>query len=116
MLYEVITAQTTDLDTLHSLLAENLGSAQERDAFLAGRRPPPAPSRASPAGGPLTTEHVERATRRLAQDLGPIARVVAGKLAAQATDHRHFILLLSEQLGDAAERARFLADFGFEFV
>jgi serine/threonine-protein kinase len=107
-------AQTTDLDELHRLLAEGL-SAQERDAFLAGRALPraPEPAAARPSGA-LTPELVERATRRLARDLGPIARVVAGKAAAQAGDHRQFILLLAEHLGEAAERARFLAEFGFE--
>jgi len=108
-------AQTTDVDELHRLLAENLGSAQEREAFLAGRKPREEPRRPpADAGGPLTPELIERATRRLARDLGPIARVVAGKAAAQAADHRQFLLLLAEQLGEPAERARFLADFGLE--
>jgi serine/threonine-protein kinase len=107
-------AQTKDLDELHRVLAEGL-SAQEREAFLAGREPPRAPEpAAAPPAGPLTPELVERATRRLALDLGPIAKVVAGKAAAQAGDHRQFILLLADHLGGAAERARFLAEFGLE--
>jgi serine/threonine-protein kinase len=108
-------AQTTDVDQLHQLLAESLGSAREREAFLGGREPPrtAAPAPAAPMG-PLTPELVDRATRRLARDLGPIARVVASKAAAQAGDHRQFLLLLADHLGEAAERARFLAEFGLE--
>jgi serine/threonine-protein kinase len=108
-------AQTTDVDELHRLLAENLGSAREREAFLAGREltRAPAPAPAAPTG-PLTPELVDRATRRLARELGPIAKVVASKAAAQAGDHRQFLLLLAEHLVGAAERARFLAEFGLE--
>ena len=62
----------------------------------------------------LTAEAIEQATRRLAADLGPIAKAVAKKAATQATSRRHFHQLLAEKLTDPAERARFLRDLGAE--
>jgi len=119
--------QTTDVDRLYRLLAENLTNPDERSAFLAGRPQPaaraapiePATAAAAQAAGTgltvaLTAEAIEQATKRLAAYLGPIAKVVAKKAAAQASSRRHFHLLLAEQLADPAERARFLREVGVE--
>jgi len=115
--------QTTDVDKLYRMLAETLTNADERSAFLAGR-PQPAvraapiePAAAAAGTGltvALTAEAIEQASRRLAAYLGPIAKVMAKKAAAQASSRRHFHLLLAEQLADPAERARFLREVGVE--
>ena len=62
----------------------------------------------------LTPDAIEEATRRLTTYLGPIAKVVAKRAATQATNRRHFHMLLAEQLTDPRERARFLHDVGAE--
>ncbi len=112
-------AQTTDIDRLYRMLAENLANPEERSAFLAGRAPAPAQAEAAPAAETgltvaLTAEAVERATKRLAAYLGPIAKVAAKKAAAQAGSRRQFHLLLAENLADPGERARFLKELGVE--
>ena len=119
---------TTDIDKLYRMLAENLTNPEERSAFLAGRRqlqgvPPreagattvPVGTEHAPATGltvQLTPDAIEQATKRLATYLGPIAKVVAKKAATQATSRRHFHLLLAENLTNSTERARFLHDVG----
>ena len=111
---------TKELDTLYALLAESLGSAQEKSEFLAGRQalagaPPPAqaeqPAATAQAGDsyPPTAEEIENAARRLAPYLGPIARVVVKKTAAQAGSRREFHLALAEQLSEQ-DKQRFLRD------
>ncbi len=120
-------ALTTDIDRLYRMLAENLASVEERTAFLAGRAqsaakaPPQEQSAiAVPQGGgtaltvALTAEAIEQATKRLAGYLGPIAKVVARKAAAQASSRRHFHMLLAESLANPVERARFLHEVGAE--
>ncbi|MDH4173585.1 MAG: serine/threonine protein kinase [Betaproteobacteria bacterium] len=113
--------QTTDVEALYALLAENLSDPAERAALLEGR-PQPVKARAAPAahgaataataGAPLTPEAIELATRRLATYLGPIAKVVAHRAAAQAGSRRQFLLLLAESLAHPGERARFLREVG----
>ncbi|HEY6239325.1 MAG TPA: serine/threonine-protein kinase [Burkholderiales bacterium] len=121
-------ASTIDIDRLYGLLAENLASQEERSAFLAGRMKlkgvPPQQggatmvsvmadhTQATRATEQLTPEAVEQATRRLIATLGPIAKILAKKSAAQASGRRHFHLLLAENLTDPGERARFLRDLG----
>jgi serine/threonine protein kinase len=120
---------TTDIDRLYHVLGETLTVPAERAKFLAGRQalkgvPPPeivpttveeAPTQRSPTGvraEPLTPEAIEKATRRLTSYIGPIAKVVAKKAAAQATSRKHFYTLLAENVANSAERARFLSDVG----
>jgi serine/threonine-protein kinase len=111
--------QTTDVGQLYQLLAESLSNPDERAAFLAARPPAAAGGTAAAArtaatgvAAQLTPEAVEEATRRLAAYLGPIAKVVAKKAAAQANGRRHFHELLAGQLTDPGERARFLHEVG----
>jgi len=119
--------QTTDVDKLFRMLAENLTNPEERSAFLAGRpqvaagaapSEPGTAAAAQPAGTgltvALTAEAIEQATKLLAGYLGPIAKVVAKKAAAQAGSRRHFHMLLAESLVNAAERTKFLHDVGAE--
>lgn len=120
-------ASTTDLDALYRLLAEHLADAEERKAFVAGRKTlkgvaPDSAATTVPVrtakilsegpAVPLTPELVEAAAKRLANFLGPIAKVVARKAASHATNPRHFHLLLAENLSNEGERERFLREVG----
>lgn len=118
--------QTTDVQQLYRMVAENLGNEEERTAFLATRPPGLAPATAPSTPGtltsasktargpddPLTPEAVERAARLLASYLGPIAKVLAKKAAAEAKGRRQFHQQLAEQLAEPAERAKFLREVG----
>lgn len=116
--------QTTDLQQLYRLVAESLGNTEERAAFLATRPQvqPRAPGEAGTLtsasmtargpGAPVTPEMVEQAAKHLAAHLGPIAKVLAKKAAAEAKGRRHFHQLLAAQLADAGERAKFLREVG----
>jgi len=121
--------QTTDIDQLYRLLAENMAEAAERTAFLAGRQQikaagaavdataaATATARAAATGltMQLTPEAIEQATKRLAAYLGPIAKVAAKKAAAQASSRRHFYLLLADNLVSPSDRTQFLHDVGVE--
>ncbi len=115
---------TTELDTLYALLAESLGSAEEKRKFLAGRQqlPGAAPAQEEPAASvpaasadgsqPPTAQEIDDASRRLAPYLGPIARIVVKKAAAAATSRRHFHLLLADQLSSEEDKERFLKALG----
>ena len=119
--------QTTDIDQLYRMLAADLANQEERAAFLAARPQAvvaTAPVDAGAAAGTraaatglaaqLTPEAIEQATKRLAAYLGPIAKVVAKKAAAQASSRRHFYLLLAENLGNPGERTQFLHEVGVD--
>jgi serine/threonine-protein kinase len=115
---------TQELDTLYALLAESLGSEEEKRKFLAGRQqlPGAAPAQSEPPASvpaenedgshPPTTQEIDDASRRLASYLGPIARIVVKKAAAAATSRRQFHLLLAEQLSSEDDKARFLKAVG----
>ncbi len=124
-------ARTTDrLDRLYEALAEGLSSAAERAEFLAGRArltgvsvPAPAPiaealtvaraalaTRTQTSFPALTSRSVENAARRLAPHLGPIARVVVKRAAAEANTPRHFHQLLAQHVADPRERERLLRE------
>jgi serine/threonine-protein kinase len=116
---------TTDISRLYRMVGETLANPDERSAFLAGRQklqgvaPRDAEATAAqertPATGvtvQLTAAAIEEATRKLTAYVGPIAKVVAKRAAAQATSRRHFIQLLAENLTDPKERAKFLNEVG----
>jgi serine/threonine-protein kinase len=120
-------SQTTDIDQLYRMLAEDLANPDERAAFLAGRPRAMAAGTAVDAGAiatarasatgltmQLTPEAIEQATKRLAAYRGPIAKVVAKKAAAQASSRRHFYLLLADNLGNPSERTQFLHEVGVD--
>jgi serine/threonine-protein kinase len=71
--------------------------------------------RSQPASGPATNhvaahfplEILAEAEHRLAQYLGPVARVVVKRAAAKARDDAELYLLLAEEIEDTAERKAF---------
>jgi serine/threonine-protein kinase len=123
--------QTTELDALYGILAENLATDAERKQFLATRAKvssAPAPKgqpgartgtveastllAARLAGAQLTPEMVAAATNKLTTRLGPIAKVVVKKAALQATTAQQFYTLIAESLPTEPERVRFLEELG----
>jgi serine/threonine-protein kinase len=121
--------RTLDIDELYTLLAENLGSVEDRKGFLATRaqlqgalpkKPSPGTrtahepgsTHASRISAPLTPEAIDAAQSRLAAYVGPIAKVIVKKAAAQAKTSRQFYMLLADHLGTAAERQKFLDEVG----
>jgi serine/threonine-protein kinase len=117
--------QVADVRALKEMLAAELGSEAERAAFLregpapSGGRGRPlvtlpgmgAPSGPTSAGGrsvPVTPELLEQSTRALLTFIGPIAKVVVRRAAAQATDREQLFLALAEHVARPDERDRFL--------
>jgi serine/threonine-protein kinase len=114
--------QVADVRALRARLASELDSEAERAAFL---REGGAPSRgsgltalpsnaspdASPSRGrnaPVTTDLLEQSTRVLLPFLGPIAKVVVRRAAAQAPDREQLFRALAEHVVSSEERARLL--------
>jgi len=110
---------TKELDTLYALLSESLNSDAEKQEFRAGRAEllgvPAAQSestgeqKATSVSGdaPVDPADVDYAVKLMAAELGPIARVVVKKAAAQAANRREFLRLVGEHLGSDAEREQF---------
>jgi serine/threonine-protein kinase len=117
-------AATREVDELYRLLAQELESPADRRRFLdeaAGSAPATTiaggsrgsgSSSGQAPGGAVTPEMVLLATRQLAPLMGPIAKVVARRTAAQATSQEQFYLLLAEQLTDPSDRRAFLQAVG----
>jgi hypothetical protein len=110
--------QTMDVDELYSRLAETLASPKEREAFMATRSVLPVtrhsdtqPS-ARKDSAALTPEAINAAQHKLATYLGPIAKVIVKRAAAQAGSSRQFYLILADSLGSESERTRFLREIG----
>jgi serine/threonine protein kinase len=115
---------TKELETLYALLAESLATAEEKRKFLAGRQllpgaapaqpepPASAPAENENGSDPPTAQEIDAASRKLASYLGPIARIVVKKAAAEATSRRHFHLLLADQLSSEDDKERFLKAVG----
>jgi serine/threonine-protein kinase len=120
---------TTDVDSLYRVLADEVANVQDKTQFLATRRliagaaavsagthPPTTKSGTQEADVPIvrvTPEAMEQAARRLATYVGPIAKVLAKKAAAQAKDPRQFHILLADNITSDSDRSRFLQDSGF---
>jgi len=112
-----------DGPSLVRLLAESIPSRENREAFVAaalkkvsgGTRREATLDRSSPgaAGVPLDAVEVDKAARRLAPYLGPIAKVVVKQAATQARDPKAFYRQLAESLANPAERAEFLKNSGY---
>ena len=85
----------------------------------AGRRhdsqPEAAPERSSPdlSNRPIEAVDIDKAAGRLAPYVGPIAKVMAKKAAAQARNLEAFYRRLAENLADPDERAEFLKNSGY---
>jgi serine/threonine-protein kinase len=114
---------TTDGLALVRALAASIASERDGEAFAGtaleriGARPrsEAEPERSSPSIAPKPIEpvDVEKAASRLAPFVGPIAKIMAKKAAAQASDLRTFYRQLAENLPDAGERTEFLKKSGY---
>ena len=114
---------TSDGPALVRLLAEKIPSERDGEAFAAAAlekvfavtRSETASDRSSPglSNRPIEAEDIDKAAGRLAPYVGPIAKVMAKKAAAQARDLKAFYQRLAENL-DPEDRARFLKDAGYE--
>jgi serine/threonine-protein kinase len=108
---------TLDVDALYAQLAGSLDAEADRKAFLATRGALPGAAQAGtlrPAtqgDAALTQERIDAAQRTLATYIGPIARVIVKKAAAQTGAAQRFYLLLAESVPEA-ERKRFLDEVG----
>lgn len=119
-------ATTDDLSQFTATLSGYIDDADERSRFLeqaravlpaapagpttTGAQPSAAPT--VPPTGTLDAATIEKATTRLAECLGPIARVLVKKAAAQTQHRVEFLALLAQRIESPAERARFLKHFG----
>ena len=120
--------RTLDVDELYAMMSHELDTNDQRKAFMAtrgglvGARPSvrsgslpgasaAAPRTGAPAEAALTPERIEAAQHRLATYIGPIAKILVRKAAAQTASSERFYLLLAENLSDA-DRARFLKEVG----
>ena len=115
---------TTDGLALVRALAASIASERDREAFAgtalekvgARSRPEPEPERSSPpsiAPKPIEPVDVDKAASRLAPFVGPIAKVMAKKAAAQGGDLRILYQRLAENLADPKERTEFLRKSGY---
>lgn len=101
------------LDALCTKLGVSIEHEAERTAFLRGVRDTTGSGGAPPTVGPgaaaaLPEAAVERARRDLTRVLGPVARVLVARAAAQAGTEQELRQRLAEHIADAAERGRFL--------
>jgi serine/threonine-protein kinase len=115
--------QTLDVDDLYAQLGASLEGAEERKAFLATRSaltglapsapPPRRPTHSGatrpPEDPPLTPESIDAAQRRLTAHMGPIAKVLVKRAAAQTSSSQRFYQILAESLPEP-ERKRFLEE------
>jgi eukaryotic-like serine/threonine-protein kinase len=125
--------KTNDIVSMTLSLAEKINSHKDRDAFLKGvgvrtklAPPPPRPSTleetigaargtagdAARGSRPLTPEDIARAVQLLAVQVGPIAHVLAKRVARPGCSREQFIAALAAHLSDDAERAGFLRALG----
>lgn len=113
--------ECTELPALRTRLAEQIGDAAARQAFLAGTAADPLATRtpATPVtqsgtqilapAAPLDPTLIDKATQLLALRIGPIAKVVARK-AAQTSGRDAFFAALAEAVDDAGARSKLLAE------
>jgi serine/threonine-protein kinase len=114
---------TTDGLALVRALAASIASERDREAFAgtalekvgARSRSEAEPERSSPSIAPKPIEpvDVDKAASRLAPFVGPIAKVMAKKAAAQGGDLRILYQRLAENLADPKERTEFLKKSGY---
>jgi serine/threonine-protein kinase len=109
--------RTLDVDELFALVSKELDSEDQRTAFMATRRAltgaapgtTAAPGTRSPTDAALTPEKIAAAEHTLTVYVGPIAKVLVRKAAAQTSSSERFYLLLAENLSET-ERRRFLTE------
>jgi serine/threonine-protein kinase len=121
--------RTLDVGELYAVLSEALDSEEQRKTFMAtrsaltgappsargaassGAHPLAAPRTGTQADAALTAEKIEAAQLKLARYIGPIAKILVKKAAAQTASSERFYLLLAENLSET-ERLRFLKEVG----
>jgi serine/threonine-protein kinase len=86
--------------------------AAVRTAITTGVVPPGRFAASTPV--PYDQAFADAAAQRLMVFIGPIARVVAKRAARQTADKAEFLRLLAAHIEAPPERARFLAESGFE--
>jgi len=72
--------------------------------------PPPAAKAPASTGAEITSEQAERATQKLAQVIGPIAKMLVKRETKQAANFRELCQRLAEHIEDPQEREQFLQD------
>lgn len=111
--------ECVDIETLATRLCEHLPGDKEREAFLQHTTSGSAVRMHRSTGGTATVlsthlrldaQVVEQAQRILASHIGPIAKIVAKKAAAQATTREQFYGLLCAELGSDSDRAKVMAE------
>ena len=114
----------TDLSKVRNIAAQSIADLDARERFLAGGSsasptpkrttsttfPPTLPYEGVPDGSLLRPEDVAKAEAALAGSLGPIAKVVARRCAAQAATREQFILRVLEQLAPSVDARKVQAD------
>jgi hypothetical protein len=127
-------AKTRDPEQLASLLVAGVDDTTARARLLQSLRgllgappsgqgptgtqiapPPSGPPSGRTIGEQLrahTPQDVERLTQALAVIIGPIAKIMVQKAAAQTKGYRELCLKVSERLPSPEERASFLAKVG----
>jgi serine/threonine-protein kinase len=119
-----------DADSLRQAVAQHIADARDREKFMAAgtpapsgktarstlfglgtpkpAAPPPAPQTVSGAGERVTPALAEAALPVMVEIVGPIAKLLVKKVAAQGGTKAQFIQGLADAV-DAADRARVLA-------
>ena len=104
----------------YAVIAATIPDAADRAAFLAA-----APAQTSPeaadgsaasalveapraALGALSDDDLARAEKRLVSNVGPLAKILVKKAAANAKSIEDFYAILAEHIADESERTRFL--------
>ncbi|MGE0358114.1 MAG: serine/threonine-protein kinase [Burkholderiales bacterium] len=117
-------ATATDSKVFLDTLAGNIEDEAERTAFLAkfarvgdtAQRPAAAPVEATMRTNlrapkqPFTPEHLAAAEKRLANYVGPLARVLIKDAAGRSGNLRELYTHLASHIDDEAERRAFLAE------
>lgn len=109
-----------DLPGLIAWLAAEVVEPEERPAFIARARAlgpaPEAPARPVPSGPvpvlgstPMKTELIEQAQRVLAEQIGPIAAVLARRAATTVATREAFFCALTDLAGPGIDRKQLLA-------
>lgn len=104
-------------ESLYARLAEQVTDPAARQAFLGRMRAGTTTGSSRSTGGGARSPSaglgdalLERAKKRLAQDVGPIAGVVVRRAAEGAIGREAFFLRLCEAVNDPAARSRLLGD------
>ena len=111
--------RSTSVHALVERIAAEALDADERDAFIRSTRallPAQPPAGAHPPAAdlpvlgstPMTADVVPLAQRVLAEQIGPIAKLLVRRAAAGATSREQFFTALADQAGDDVDRKQLL--------